>query len=283
MIGKTESSSRSCRLRLGFTAKRAIQRYHRRVAQERVRRRISRSVLFAPTLPGIERPAPGGLAGHLATHACAFENFAPERVSRRHTRRGQPCFLPEQRANRVFFLHRGAVAEFRPSREARAGLAAFVNPGMLFGLQGLRYGLYDRGAEYKMECRALVDAEYCEIASSVAAEGLRTNPVIAETITRSLLNRMQDNQLLLAFAPDVDTERRTIALLWMLATRMGVADDAGNMTIVGFSHAALAELLSCTRSTATRVLSRLEAQGLVFVGRRSLCVPDPDRLIELLD
>jgi CRP-like cAMP-binding protein len=192
------------------------------------------------------------------------------------------CFLPAERANRVYFLHAGAVAEFRPARDGRAGLVAFINPGMLFGLQGLRYGLYDRSAEYKMECRALVDAEYCEIPSGRVAEGLRSEPRIAETVTRSLLLRIQDNQLLLAFAPDGDTERRMIALVWMLATRMGVARD-GALTVNGFSHAALAELMSATRPTVTRVLARLEARGLVTVGRRELRIPDPDRLIELLD
>src|SRR6266852_814493 len=150
-----------------------------------VAKRISRSVLYAPSLPGAEYLPPGGLAEYLACHACAFEDLAPERVVRRRKRHGQVCFSAVQRANRVYFLHKGAVGEFRPSREARAGLVAFINPGMLFGLQGLRYGLYDRTAEYKMEGRALVDVEYCEISSSLVADELRRNPLIAETVTRS--------------------------------------------------------------------------------------------------
>ncbi len=134
-----------------------------------------------------------------------------------------------------------------------------------------------------MECRALVDAEYCEIPSSVAADGLRTNATIADTITRSLLNRIQDNQLLLAFAPDLDTQRRMIALVWMLATRLGTPDANGGIVVDGLSHAALAELMSSTRSTVTRMLTLLEERELVVVRRRLLCIPDPDRLIELLD
>jgi CRP-like cAMP-binding protein len=165
---------------------------------------------------------------------------------------------------------------------ATEGLAAFVNPGMVFGLQGFRYGLHERSAEYKLECRALIDSEFCAIPASVAADGLRTDPTVAETITRSLLNRIQDNQLLLAFASSADAERRLIAIVWMLATRMGIQQDGG-LLVHGLSHEDLARLMSSTRPTVTRLLARLEQRNLLRLQRRSILVPDADALIKLLD
>ena len=49
------------------------------------------------------------------------------------------------------------------------------------------------------------------------------------------------------------------------------------------THRELANIVGVTRETATRALSRLEADKLVIARDRSFLVPDPAKLLEDLD
>lgn len=218
-----------------------------------------------------------------STQRCVFEEYAPEAVLRRRIHRWQSCFLPTQRATYVFHLHTGAVGLYRLARFAREGMVSLMMPGTIFGLNGIKNALNDTAElEHRFDARAITTVEYCAIPGEVIVSGLRSNLGIVETVIHGLSERIYDGQILAAFAAPSDLDRRAIAVLWILSTRLGQQTDEG-VVIEGFSHEDLAEMIAVTRSTVTRLLAGLQRRKLLEVQRRHLFVPDPARLLEALN
>jgi CRP-like cAMP-binding protein len=218
-----------------------------------------------------------------AGQLCAFEQYAPEVVLRRRIHRWQSCFLPTQRATYVFHLHSGAVGLYRLARFAREGMVSLMMPGTIFGLNGIKNALNDTAAfEHRFDARAITTVEYCAIPGEVIVSGLRSSLEIVETVIHGLSERIYDGQILAAFAAQSDLDRRAIAVLWILSTRLGVPTDDG-VLVEGFSHEDLGEMIAVTRSTVTRLLAGLERRKLLEVRRRHLFIADPARLLDALN
>ncbi len=82
-------------------------------------------------------------------------------------------------------------------------------------------------------------------------------------------------------ASSATTEQRLAATLLLLADRLGTAHDGGTLIDAPLSRDDLASLTGCASETASRILARLQREGIIDSGRRWVAVIDRPSLERL--
>lgn len=73
-------------------------------------------------------------------------------------------------------------------------------------------------------------------------------------------------------------ERRLASKLWKLARDFGRQTDKGMLIDMDLSVTFLADLLGVPRETTSRVCKRLADQGLIFMEKKKIYIPDMERM-----
>lgn len=73
-------------------------------------------------------------------------------------------------------------------------------------------------------------------------------------------------------------ERRLASKLWKLARDFGRQTDKGMLIDMDLSITFLADLLGVPRETTSRVCKRLANQGLIFMEKKKIYIPDMERM-----
>ena len=73
-------------------------------------------------------------------------------------------------------------------------------------------------------------------------------------------------------------ERRLASKLWKLARDFGRQTDKGMLIDMDLSVTFLADLLGVPRETTSRVCKRLANQGLIFMEKKKIYIPDMERM-----
>jgi len=114
-------------------------------------------------------------------------------------------------------------------------------------------------------------------------ETLLRTPNFARALLQVLCGRCRDAWSQLEILNQREPDARLRMALHRLCKSHGRAEADGVWIDLRLTHRELANIVGVTRETATRALSRLEADKLVVARDKSFLVPDPDRLLEDLD
>ena len=69
----------------------------------------------------------------------------------------------------------------------------------------------------------------------------------------------------------------------LAALLLRLARESGNMTIVGYTHQSLGEMLGTYRETTTQALNEFKAAGLIDIGRKRITILDWTRLEQIAE
>ncbi len=187
--------------------------------------------------------------------------------------KGDTLFLPQQRADRVYVVRDGVMGLFKIWENGDQNIVAVLPSGALFGLTALA-NLLGHGAppEHLYHARALTPASVCRVRREVLRDAIQVRPAMAAQILSLAVERIRDLQRFTAYPNRQQVDRRLLALLLMLQEKLGEPSPHGIRIRSRLSHEDLAQMISTTRPTITRLLLRFTREGLLSTDGRHLCL-----------
>ena len=107
---------------------------------------------------------------------------------------------------------------------------------------------------------------------------IQEHPKLTDLVLQQTLQRLRQTERLLAIAGLKRVEERLMALLKLLAQEMGEPTVEGIRLSVRLTHQALANAISTTRVTVTRLIGDLQAQQIIHFDDDRHLIIRPQRL-----
>jgi len=216
--------------------------------------------------------APGSAAA--VRSACRLAPLCEGCGPAQHLAKGETLFFPQQRAGHVYVVRDGVMGLFKIWENGDQSIVAVLPSGALFGLTALA-DLLGHGAappERLYHARALTPASVCRIRREALREAIHARPAMAAQVLGLAVDRIRDLQCFTAYPSRQQVDRRLLVLLLMLQEKLGEPSPHGVRIRARLSHEDLAQMISTTRPTITRLLLRFTREGLLSTDGRHLCL-----------
>ncbi len=183
-------------------------------------------------------------------------------------------YFPASPSHNIYFLKEGHVKFSRINEEGKEIILDILGPGELFG----ELVEMDPGTPRNEIAEALDNVLICTLNRNDFTALVERNPSLNFQIVRRVglrLRKFEERVESLVFK---DSATRVRELLVHLAEEFGKIKE-GHITIPGIlSHQDIAELSGTSRQTATTILNDLRSQGLIDFDRKSIRIPDLEKL-----
>ena len=211
-----------------------------------------------------------------------FDRLSPDDLRRielssraRTFARKTPVYLPADQSTSVFLLAAGRIKLCNITSEGKQSILAFIDPGELFG----ELAMLD-GGDREEYAEAIENSTVVMIPSETIQQLMEQHADLTLGITKMIGLRRRRIERRLKNLLFLSNRERLVHLLLELAEQYGQATDDGIVLSIKLSHQELANVIGSTRETVTVVLGELQNEGLVSVGRRKLCLVNPQRLAD---
>ena len=207
--------------------------------------------------------------------------FCPQKATaqkdthiRRQYKKGEYVYMPNEHADKIFFIASGKIKIGAYSEEGKEITKAILNAGEVFGELALI------GEEKRRDFAVTMEKTEICLLSIQEMKGLMKEHSGLEyfmmKIIGSRLLKMEKRLESLVFK---DSRTRIIDFLKDLAAEKGV--KVGYETLVRgfFTHQEIANLTATSRQTVTTVLNDLRKQNIIYFNRRKLLIRDLAKLV----
>ncbi len=176
-------------------------------------------------------------------------------------KKGRVFYRPEEEAEVLFLLKKGKVQVYTITADGKRLVIENIGPGTFFGEMPLTaqsiHQAYAEAAEESLVC----------VLSKGDLERLLTQrPLVAIRLLEVLSQRLAETRTKLEETTFRNATERVCRALLRLAGE--------NRELSGLTHQELADSTGLYRETVTNVLNRLQAQGLVELGKRKIIILD---------
>ncbi len=178
----------------------------------------------------------------------------------RNYRKHQVVFLEEETGSYMYLVQSGKVKVIKSSPEGKEHILAIHYSGEFFGEMSLLDG--------KTAPATIVAMEPCKLLIVSRNDFLKTlmgNQKIAHRMITILCERLRDAWNQLPFLTFASAEDRIMSTMHRLADKSGVRDHRGIIINTRITHLELAEMCGTSRETATRILLKLQDQGILDI------------------
>ncbi|UJB21678.1 MULTISPECIES: helix-turn-helix domain-containing protein [Lysobacter] len=186
-------------------------------------------------------------------------------LQRRRVHAKQYIFRAGQPRHALYLVHAGFFKTAVISEDGREKITGFRMRGDLLGLDAL-----DMPA-YACDAMALDTGELWELPYAQLRDEL---PQFQERITALLAGEIRRDWGWMLALGTLGADQRVITFLFDLASRFEGLGFSPNHLQLRMTRAELGNFLSLTLETVTRVLSRLQARGLIAVAGREIRIQD---------
>lgn len=187
----------------------------------------------------------------------------------RPLQRGDHVFRSGTRFESIYAVRSGALKTYRLTPEGDEQIMGFHLPGEMFGLGGLG------GETHPNAAVALETSTICEIPFE-RVEGLATEiPGLQRHLFRIMSLEISEDEQLLVLLSKRSAEERIAALLLGLSARFRRRNLSASRFRLPMSRGDIGNYLGLVVETVSRVLTRLQAQGLILVEGKEIVVLDP--------
>jgi CRP-like cAMP-binding protein len=174
----------------------------------------------------------------------------------RDYRKSQPIFAQGERADAVFFVHRGRVKLTVLSRQGKQAVIALLGPGDFFG-EGCLAGQQLRMAT----ATAMTEASIARVAKQTMIRTLHRDGVFSEVFTAHLLSRnirMEEDLVDQLF----NSSERRLARILLLLANFG-KEGRPEPVVPKISQETLAEMVGTTRSRISHFMNKFRKLGFL--------------------
>ncbi len=209
--------------------------------------------------------------------------FCPQKVGRgdmekhvhRTYKRGEYIYLPEEHADRMFFLTEGRVKIGTYGESGKEITKAILNKGEVFGELSLIGEGKRRDFAYAMD-----ETQLCVVTVDEMKSLMREHNGLSLFIMKIMGSRMLEMENRLESLVFKDSRTRIIEFLHELGQKKG--QRVGYETLVRkfMTHQEIANLTATSRQTVTTVLNELRNRNVLTFNRRRLLIRDMDQLLK---
>ncbi len=190
--------------------------------------------------------------------------------------RTELLFHPEDNAETLYLILRGAVRLYRLGANAREITLDVHGVGMLLGVSmlipGERYGVY---------AESMDDTEALLLGQEALQRLMRVQPAVGVALTEHMTRQTRGVQERLSGLVFLEVSQRLALALLNLAEREGPWPEGGALPLrERVSHQDLAHVVGSTRETITKLLGDFRARGLLDLGYRRIILTDRSGLLE---
>ncbi len=232
----------------------------------------------------LQPPSRQALAELLA-QARMFRELAPnerlataERFRGRRVAKGDFVFHEGDPAVNLHLLGSGRIKVVTSSEDGREVILRLINPGEIFGGAGV-------WGEPVYPANAVVqeDALIWLLPAGEFTDLMRTSPGFAAAVVREIAMRLREAEARIRELQTQRVERRVARALLRLVSKTGVKTAEGISAGVPITRADLADLAGTTLTTASRILSGWEAQGIIDSRRERVLLRLPHVLVSIAE
>lgn len=209
-----------------------------------------------------------------------FESLSPNIVEQiaaiatcRHCRAGQVIYLEGDVADKLYILEKGWIKATRISREGREQAMLFLEAGEIFG----DIAVFSE-TTYPGTVTALEDVDVWEIPAQEFLQLIQELPLLAMAIIRHLSDRVLHYIKLVEDLSLRDVEARLANTLLQHAELINGSLLVRRRQWTTFDE--MAVRLGTVRDVLSRVLKKLESEGLLKVEKESIQLLDPKGLAQ---
>lgn len=185
---------------------------------------------------------------------------------------GRVFYAPEETGEVLFLLKKGRVQLYRLSPEGKKLVVAVLEPGAIFGEMSLvGQGMHNTFAEAIDECLI------CVMSRVDIERMIKTKPQVAVRFMEAMASRLQAAEEKMEDFAFKSIPARLAGLLLKLAEN----PENGGLTVKGFTHQDLAEMLGTYRETITQTLNQFKDNGWIEIRRKNLRLLQPEELESL--
>lgn len=197
-------------------------------------------------------------------------------LTRRQVHRHEHLFRAGQPFRSLYFVHTGFFKTSIVSSDGREKITGFRMRGELLGIDALGMPAYGCDAV------ALDTGEVWELPySRFTAMGARL-PELHDQLTSTMAGEIRRDWAWMLTLGTLNAEQRVVAFLLDLAQRQQALNYSPRHLMLRMTRAEIGNFLALTLETVTRVLSRLDAAGLIAVSKREIRLENMDALQAIL-
>ncbi|MDR1727102.1 MAG: Crp/Fnr family transcriptional regulator [Acidobacteriota bacterium] len=194
----------------------------------------------------------------------------------RQYRKNQVVFLEEETGDYMYLVLSGKVKVAKKSGvEGKEVILAIHRSGDFFGEMALLDGKTAPATVSAME-----DSRIVSVSGEDFHKHLMGNVKVMSQIIQVLCARLRQEWQRQSRSGD-SADARICAALQELATRHGVRDARGVIIDLKITHQELAEMVSTSRETVSRLLASLRKDGVIDITSRRITILDERRLAEV--
>lgn len=187
--------------------------------------------------------------------------------------RNEILFLAGERANGLYVIAEGSVRAFRTGMDGREQVIHVEHAVTTIA----EPPVFDDG-NYPSTVAAETDARVLFLPKDTVIAACLAHPKLALAGARLLAKRLRRCAELVESLSLREVGQRLAQQLLQEARSVGEASKDGISFIQPLTHNQLAARIGTVREVVTRVLYRLQRQGLVKIDGRNVLIPDPDAL-----
>lgn len=199
---------------------------------------------------------------------------ALEHHAHKKYKKGEYIFLPEESADRIFFLTEGRVKIGTYGDTGKEITKAILSSGEVFGELALVGESRRRDFAYAMD-----DTVVCILTVPEMKSLMREHNGLNMFLMKIMGSRMLEMEQRLESLVFKDSRTRVIEFLHSLGKNKG--QRVGYETLVRrfMTHQEIANLTATSRQTVTTILNELRNEEILTFNRKRLLIRDMDRLI----
>ncbi|MBK8879932.1 MAG: Crp/Fnr family transcriptional regulator [Haliscomenobacter sp.] len=207
--------------------------------------------------------------------------FCPQKIGRgemdRHIhkvyKKGEYIFLPEEIADKIFFLTEGSVKIGSYSDSGKEITKAILGKGEVFGESSLV------GEEKRRDfALALEETAICAVTLEEMKSLMREHSALGLFLLQIMGSRMLEMEQRLESLVFKDSRSRVVEFLVQLGQRKGKKVGFETLVPSFMTHQEIANLTATSRQTVTTILNELRNKNILTFNRRRLLIRDMEQL-----
>ncbi len=187
-----------------------------------------------------------------------------------------------QRANEtprgVYFLAEGYVKEYTLAKDGSERFHVLYGPGELFSIIWAFLGI-----NQNVFREAFTDVTVTRLEADVVKAAIEKDPELMQEVNNIMMRQIFSLKARVENLAFNNAYDKVAYRLLYLAGRLGVKHEDGWYIPLAFRHQQIADAVSVTRETASRMIEKMERQGLIKQdGKGYFIIRDPSALAQTM-
>jgi CRP/FNR family transcriptional regulator len=213
---------------------------------------------------------PSGLSGE------DLNDLSELTTGKRRVARGAALYRGHDAFDSLFAVRSGAFKSVGVSRAGEEKVTGFHFPGEVLGLDAIN------SERHTYDAIALEDSEVCVIPYAALTQLALRIPVLQSRLLRILSSDISRDQGLMLLLGSMTAEQRLCAFLLSLSRRHQKLGYSADRFHLRMTREDIGSYLGLTLETVSRLLSRLQRDGLIAARQREIELKNPEALKDVV-